>query len=96
MDMAAHIAATEASSRELERWRSQRSTSKPSTLVPHPSSLQTKEGSPPQHSLAASSVGSEPCLQRVWLEEAGLMLDDGCYNTLHQMLQQALKLAQVW
>ena len=95
MNMASHIAAVEASSRELERWRTQRGTSKSSSLAPQPSTLQPVEGSSSQRGAAASSVGSEPCLQRVWLEEAGLMLDDGCYNTVHQMLQQALKLAQV-
>ena len=95
MDMASHIAAAEASSRELERWRTQRAASKSSTLAPQPSTLQPTQEPPSQRGVTASSVDSEPCLQWVWLEEAGLMMDDACYNTVHQMLQQALKLAQV-
>lgn len=93
--MASHIAAAEASSRELERWRTQRGASKSSTLAPQPSTLQPTQEPPSQRGVTASSVDSEPCLQWVWLEEAGLMMDDACYNTVHQMLQQALKLAQV-
>jgi tetratricopeptide (TPR) repeat protein len=82
----------EASAKELERWESIRTTKTASTTTGLPQTQYkdpTSSGGGGGGELFSSgdTIGDEPCLKRVWLEEANMLIEEGCYNTIHKMLQ---------
>ena len=84
----------EASAKELERWESIRTTKTASTTTGL-SQTQYKDptssggGGGGELFSSGETIGNEPCLRRVWLEEANMMIEEVCMVNISQYHQPA-------